>query len=561
MVRISTEYDKELNQKVYMVRGDEAYARTTDAILTLSTFSNSDDSIDGYRVGYTINVLRDVGASSVTLYDGEDVLAVYDYDDSIEGITVGDSTSGGLILTYGIDHDLYVRYDGNSQCLASKSKVQRVNYPLPAKFNTEIAMTNTNASINEGANYTSTVSVTINGSGSLARLHNLDILIYVDDVYNQTITTGANTNTASLTINNQYLTKGLHTIKAEVVETSNIHQAVQSTQVSVGHQITFTEYPQNIYQNITATFKAKVIDYFNNNATGTAYLYTGSTQLSSGTLSNGVVTLTYSNPNQSSFKVKYGNSYSNSISLNYIQTDGFDIGTTDLLISKGNTLWVDVGLVDENSNPVPNLNINAVCTQGSTTIFNKTINTGSTGVGSVDYTGIGRGKNINLTLTYNYFSDTLTIADYLQYASVSKNMDFTDVEHTVADNSTITTTSQGYRLANATNLLIPSTTVGSIDYSANCVLEFNAKSNMEISPLIVKGTTIVIAPQKLKFNTNDSVKFIFVRNGNSVSMIVSKNNTNVYSYNYTHTGSQSWNIGVKFHSTNNYFDSFKVWRN
>lgn len=80
MVNLVTRYDNNLNEKTFMLKGDEAYARTTDTLLKIIRFPDSLNHLNGMRVGLSIDVLRDIGDSTVVLYDNDEVIGVYNWN-------------------------------------------------------------------------------------------------------------------------------------------------------------------------------------------------------------------------------------------------------------------------------------------------------------------------------------------------------------------------------------------------------------------------------------------------------------------------------------------------
>lgn len=240
MARLSSQYDKEVG-KVLVIRGDEAYARTTDSRVKVMASDRTD--FNNYRVGLLCNVYRDRGESKITLYNGDIVVNQFDWSDNTEQMYIGMNNAHTSIdpntcleLAWGVPHEIYIRYKGNNQCLPSKSKVLQIYEPLPDEFATNITMT-TSKSNN---NVTVTVALDINGVATIGT-HDADIEIYLDDEIVETINTG-DSNTASTTIEN--IDVGIHTITAMVVGTDRIHSATASIEEIIGDKITITQYPQ-----------------------------------------------------------------------------------------------------------------------------------------------------------------------------------------------------------------------------------------------------------------------------------------------------------------------------
>ena len=82
MFNVTTKYDKiydeemgkEVRKKVFMIRGGEAYARSTDIVLTNTTPTSGD--IKGFLTSLTATVHRNIGSSKVVFYDGEEILGM-----------------------------------------------------------------------------------------------------------------------------------------------------------------------------------------------------------------------------------------------------------------------------------------------------------------------------------------------------------------------------------------------------------------------------------------------------------------------------------------------------
>ena len=126
MVRVTTIWDKieELvdeekvivQKKVFRVAGDERYARTTDVVFSNLTQTSRNNY--GYIVTAEVDVLRDYGDSTITIHDADTVISVIDWS------SVGSAQTIELPrLSWNVTHKLWVSYDGNSQCLKSKSEV------------------------------------------------------------------------------------------------------------------------------------------------------------------------------------------------------------------------------------------------------------------------------------------------------------------------------------------------------------------------------------------------------------------------------------------------------
>lgn len=544
MVRISTTYDKDLNQKVFLVRGDEVYTRTTDTILTVT---ERNATVQGQRVTLEVDVKRDIGSSSVVIYDGDSVLGVYDYSSDDSSLTIGDSSSGGFILTYGVSHYLSAKYLGNANCLGSKSKIQELSYTIPDTYKTAIAFSNTNAVISESGTYSSNVTVTINGSDNQV-LHGLDIIIYVDDVpLDNPITTGESSNVASLSLTG--LTKGLHTITAEVLESSNVNGATQTTSVGVGYIVEFTEYPSKVYSDGNNTFKGTVNDYFGNTiSTGSMGLCNSSgVSLATGSVSNNSATISYNNATdhtgtQAIYKLGYGGSYSDTVTMRYGSQSGTLTITSADITGENTQLPITITLKDSDGVGVPNTAI-TVSYQGET----ETKTTNANGECYITYIGEGYGK-FTLTATKGNLSASKTITDYEQYWNLTSGQVETAYgkSYDLGSGATLTKTSQGYYLTG--DLMLPYGTF--YDYT-DSTLSFTAKSSSEV--LILLGSKY---SSPIRVYTNDVVKAVFTKgSGTSKTMSVYVNDTLRETATYDEDTNK---IGIGLSMLSLYFNELKI---
>lgn len=274
MVRISTKYDntivnnKEVG-KVFMIRGDEGYARTTDMIFNTITDNTSADSIQGYKVAFCYDVLRDVGSSTVILYDNDIVLKEFDWssDNGMQYIgttndhTVIDPTTC-LYLPYDEEHNLWMKYNGNTNSLYSKSKPVKVYCDLPLEFYTNITYDNINLS---GDDITFDLSLTIHGEVTSATYHK-SIELYLDDELVDTVTTGSDSNVANCELNG--ITRGHHIITAIVVGDEDIYTATKSYEFDAGYDISIVSYPNPFINGVGGDIVVRVL--FNGEAVSDA---------------------------------------------------------------------------------------------------------------------------------------------------------------------------------------------------------------------------------------------------------------------------------------------------
>ena len=344
MVRLSTQYDGTVVDnkkvgKVFMVRGDEAYARTTDTKFSIiDDATNSRDAIEGYRCGFKYDVLRDIGSSKLVLCDGDTELIQYDWssDDGEQYVgvqsnhtTINPNTC--LTLAYGVEHQLCMKYKGNKQCLGSKSRIITINEPIPDKFKTELALTTTK--ITNGVRLT--ITVTVNGE-DISAVHDKPIEIYVGDTLVDTVRTGTDSNVATkeFTLSNEIL----H-VTAIFVGDDEVYSGSASIDIHRGFVMDILAEPNPIIPRQNNHFEFKFSDLTGTplSNVGVEFEATGDSSFISFTNSNGVVTfnLSYFSPRPPIIRVwGYGSvtlntpmriDYRQSVSASY-----YVFGTNDL---------------------------------------------------------------------------------------------------------------------------------------------------------------------------------------------------------------------------------------
>lgn len=262
MVRITTVWDKieelvddelVINQhKVFMLRGDEAYARTTDIIFTITNINTYTKNSQGYVLTTgKVQVLRDIGESTITIHDGDTVLSVIEWTPSTKAqpITIPR-------LSWNNTHELWVSYDGNNQCLKSASDKITVSHPNPDL--TDTTLVNNNPVVNYTSTDEITLSVKLSKKSGTASLENRDIHFFVDDVDYNTVKTDAN-GVASLNIGRQ--PNGVNTVSAFFDGDDPLGESSVTYNLYIGYIVTIEEYPRVFINGVENTVKVSVKDY------------------------------------------------------------------------------------------------------------------------------------------------------------------------------------------------------------------------------------------------------------------------------------------------------------
>lgn len=401
MARLSSQYDKEVG-KVFVMRGDEAYARTTDSRVKVMASDRTD--FNNYRVGLLCNVYRDRGESKITLYNGDIVVNQFDWSDNTEQMYIGMNNTHTAIdpdtcleLAWGVPHEVYIRYKGNNQCLPSKSKVLNIFEPLPDEYATNIVIdtdiVNNNVDI--------TVTIDINGVATVGT-HDTDIEIYLDgeiaDSEHPTINTG-DSNVATTTFTN--LENGIHTISAIVVGSDKIHTATAYEEVVIGNHVEITEYPSPFIIGIPNTILVSVKRYDDTPISGGSVSFNGETYT---TDEDGIATVILTNINDGEYYAEYNGVESNTINIvTYEPSINVTVGNGIVSIDKNDTISVAL------SKPISGIPVTLTkrYRSSSTPISQVTLHTDSDGIATRTISGSGEG-----TLTYDaqaYYSPVTSV--------------------------------------------------------------------------------------------------------------------------------------------------------
>ena len=127
---VGTKYDEELKAKVFVIRGDERYTRSTITTLDVATTASNRSYL---AVTLTARVRRHVGQSSVAFYDGDTTIGVVTCNSNQSSVSLN------VRLDYGY-HKFHAKYMGNAQCLSSKSGIKEIEIVEPDLLKSTIDM-------------------------------------------------------------------------------------------------------------------------------------------------------------------------------------------------------------------------------------------------------------------------------------------------------------------------------------------------------------------------------------------------------------------------------------
>lgn len=324
-------YDLQPPNESFKVMGEKGYTNTTDVILNETSTARGKTLLEYFTIEFSVEVLRDKGASKVTFYDNGTPIPCYDGNNIIKTmLDWTDQTSTQTVklrLGYNTAHKIQARYYGNSNGLPSRSKIIDVFEEMPNLFKTTLERT-TSTTVFE-----STVTLPIKfTSGSTIYSENKVIKCYVDGTYTTqaTITTSSGVGTGTISLSS--LNNGLHRISLLFEGDTHNELAKLDFDVSVGYQVHINAQESSLLVGTTNSYPVTVKDYFDNpisNKQVSVSWESGSSMMTSygsgwsnaTTNSNGEVTITggleayQSLPASAGLRVVCGGSYSNTVTL------------------------------------------------------------------------------------------------------------------------------------------------------------------------------------------------------------------------------------------------------
>ena len=280
MVQLNTTYDSSIHQKVFVLKGDEAYARTTDTIATLITdFGDFDNHISYCHVGLEIQVLRELGNSNLQIYCDDEHLytipwsndhmgEIIDSDWNEKGVywengklligkySLNPLVNTGLYLLYDVEHKIEVRYDPNNYCLGSSAKPIVFTVPTPDVFASTLTLNPLTTRFAPDDEVDMKLSFECDNQTTTAK----SVRIYDNDVLVETVEV---TQDIFTMLELGVLSTGLHTIKAVFEGDDEAYASETSLDISVGYKITNLQYPSYVIVGDDGSLSCNVLDYFN----------------------------------------------------------------------------------------------------------------------------------------------------------------------------------------------------------------------------------------------------------------------------------------------------------
>lgn len=264
MANLTTTYDSSIKEKIFVLKGEEGYARTTDMILNVLEYENSYDSIEYMRVGLSMNVLRDIGESTIVIYNGENVLRTIQWSDTPSQMTFdedltwddenqlliwgdSDDTSTGLRFPYEEKNKIYARYMGSKQCMMSVSETYDLTKPVPPKYSSALANIATSNTYDVDGQFTLLVEWTCSSPVSQSRTATVKVYIDGDEynTYSENISANQTSKTLYININGQDMTQipnGFHHIRVVYLGDEYTSSSEVEYDISLGYNLQLVSY-------------------------------------------------------------------------------------------------------------------------------------------------------------------------------------------------------------------------------------------------------------------------------------------------------------------------------
>ena len=542
MSKLGTLYDKDLKQKVFYLRGEENYAHTTD--ITASSVINL--TSDCISVDLTINTYRNVGDATVTLYNNDDVIDIYDWNNNKTTETIT-----GIELDYNIDNNLRVVYSGNSSCMGSEYILDTIN-----KVNTEAY--STNIVISSDNQYAHSESVEIDGSllsdGHMDLVEEQDIMVYVNNTYTTTVTTGEDGVFSALLSN--ITSDGLYTVDflftGADVTGGRIASSNYSLQISKGCIVSVTDYPPIFYEGADNSISITVTDYLNQPVQNQTVIFNST---SNTTDNNGVATYIFNSLNDTEYTITSDSATTtytpNRVVITNI-TEQYDGAT---FLSKTN---IQSGLLSfrvDGENIQENIPIQlTVNKDGSVVEEIGVIYTDNTGVASTRITGSGYGV-CTLEASTPVASTEFDYIDYIEYGVANKT-DALYQYNTYYPSNSLSALQSGWKITNNSGLSVlynPMIMFEDFEVSFKVV---SATSQIYLSWGSYSNNTILNPTvTELSLKANDIV--YFTKSGDTLTLKVGTSTKG--SIEYTGIG-KSPIIGLTGYAQQLTFNNFKIIR-
>lgn len=513
MTKLGTIYDKELKEKVFYLRGEENYAHTTDITVSYTERILSADCITLH--GLSITTYRDVGNATITIYNNDDVIATYDWSNGSPVETVAD-----IELDYNIDNNLKFVYSGNSSCLPSEYYFDTINLPNTTAYPTEILIT---SDIRFGNTDTVLLTGVLSSENHMDLVGNQDISIYIDNLYDTTVTTDDDGEFSALL---SIVDDGLYDVDATFsgADTSGgrISSSSASVDISKGCKIT-VDPPAIFYDGADNNISFLVTDYHNQPIANQNVVFNS---IFESTNEYGIVSYTVTTLNDEEYIIT-----SDGASTTYTPNI-----VSNLAVTIGNPVETKNNVLTTISSTVTGTNIQ----QGIPVQFKlvgdnfeevlATVLTDNNGVATLDYLGQGKGSyNLVAELPTEYTSPQVSFNDYIEYG-VANRSDSLSQYTTYYPTTSLTTLQSGYKLINSnSNVVIFYNPLISNNYEVSFKV-VSATSPLKITWGLYNEDSTFLMPTRADLSLKANNMVYIIKSGNTLTLKVGTSTIDTISF-------------------------------
>lgn len=392
MFDVTTRYDNVNGErrKVFIIRGDEAYAKTVDVVLSYTRGTHTNDTIAGFPVTLNAKLYRNVGDSVLVFYDGEepiDTIATHDWQSQY---------TLPVRLSWGDTHKITAQYKSNTQSLGKKSKSITLHETIPSSYVPTITFTSSNQ-INQSTSYTVTGRVQFMGENVI---DGTEIVISLDgEVINTVETTNGIFSCPLGTIG-----KGTHTVTAETIQSDTMNAKAQSLTLNSGYEITILKYPSTLITDVPSEFKIAVKTNEGNPVPNATVNFNGTNYT---TNSQGIVTFNLSTITTGDFRASCNGSYSDYVHIESVTLPDIYVTSDERILAQNETLPISINVpngsgmkvkVYEDNSPITDLTLDK---NGSATYNYNGANNGEV---EIKFATENLTKTINVFDTVCYYS-------------------------------------------------------------------------------------------------------------------------------------------------------------
>lgn len=394
MFNVTTKYDKvnDVRRKVFIIRGDESYAKTVDVVLTCTnpTHPNTNDRISGFLATLSAKLYRNLGDSVLVFYDGEEPIATVDTHEYQSQYNLP------VRLSWGDDHKLSVRYKANAQTMGKTSKSVTLHENIPSDYVPTITFTS-NAQINEGTSYTATGRVQFIGENVL---DGTEVVVSLDGEIVDTVET--TNGLFSCPLGN--ISRGTHTVTAETLQSDTMNAKAQSLTLQSGYDVTILKYPSTLITTVPSEFKIAVKTLEGNPVSNATVNFNGTNYI---TDSQGIVTFNLSSITTGNFRALCRGSYSDYVHIESVTLPDIYVTSDERILAQNETLPIDINVPNGNGMKVKVHENNSVVTE---------LTLDKNGSATYNYNGANKGE-VEIKFTTLNLTKTINILDTVAYYS------------------------------------------------------------------------------------------------------------------------------------------------